>query len=579
MGPWHEIVNLGWTARFGAYAELADKYQWKKDGIPIPNTNSFELRIDNVKVEDAGWYSCESSNLAGSCESWAAPLIIENAPLSPPIISIQPPAFAPVVGEGKPFKLGVACGGTAPLYYRWYSKARVEDQDTAAVPLASADGNICILPAVTLGTTATAARKVYYCVIRNAYGRVRSKDAEILIVCKPTISLQPSSQTITLGKPVQFTCRVQSSNRVDRYQWKRDGVTIDGATSNTFTIKTTQYWMAGHYRCELINAAGVTLTEPAMLNIVPPPPFINRQPQSQTIKQGESVSFDCGYMTDYRAPATVRWKKNGVPIPNTSDDRFIIPAATLQDAGEYTCEITNMAGVSESSTATLTVLAPPQVLAGPGDAWREPGTSATLSVAAGGSAPLTYQWLKDGQALAGQTSSTLRLEALTKAQTGQYVCRVSNGAGAACSTTATLTVRVAGRLASAAEVLRYTEGSGLEVNVERGERATSQTLILRNTGEEAIHPRGGAPGTPGLAFAGPHAGEFRVVSGGLPPALAPGQSAPVVVEFRPSATRHSFGLQATLQATATSASGVDSALQVRLQGDAVPVRLSAFEVE
>ncbi|HEX2860918.1 MAG TPA: immunoglobulin domain-containing protein, partial [Lacunisphaera sp.] len=56
------------------------------------------------------------------------------------------------------------------------------------------------------------------------------------------------------------------------------------------------------------------------------------------------------------------------------------------------------------------------------------GDRATLSVAATGTAPLEYQWLKDGGEVAGATGATLNV-VLSPATAGSYRVLVRNRAG------------------------------------------------------------------------------------------------------------------------------------------------------
>mgnify|MGYP003342957305 CR=1 FL=1 len=70
------------------------------------------------------------------------------------------------------------------------------------------------------------------------------------------------------------------------------------------------------------------------------------------------------------------------------------------------------------------------------------GTTANFSVAATGSGTLTYQWRKDGSALAGQTTATLTLNSLLATDAGGYSVVVANGSGSVTSLVATLTIHV-----------------------------------------------------------------------------------------------------------------------------------------
>lgn len=78
----------------------------------------------------------------------------------------------------------------------------------------------------------------------------------------------------------------------------------------------------------------------------------------------------------------------------------------------------------------------PTITSNPQGASVNPGRNASLSVAAGGSMPLTYQWFLNGAPLAGQTASTLQVTNVQPGNAGSYYAQVSNGAGSALSSPA-----------------------------------------------------------------------------------------------------------------------------------------------
>jgi hypothetical protein len=82
----------------------------------------------------------------------------------------------------------------------------------------------------------------------------------------------------------------------------------------------------------------------------------------------------------------------------------------------------------------------PAILAQPFSQSVRSGASVTLSVTASGAAPLTYQWRKDGAAIAGATAATFILPAARPSDAGSYSVVVSNGTGSVASGAVTLTV-------------------------------------------------------------------------------------------------------------------------------------------
>ena len=98
-------------------------------------------------------------------------------------------------------------------------------------------------------------------------------------------------------------------------------------------------------------------------------------------------------------------------------------------------------------TSLLCVVDPPQVTVHPADQTNvAPGSDVTFSVTATGTAPLSYQWqkdgvnLNDGGSISGASTSTLTITGVTESNEGGYRCVVTNSAGTATSNTATLTV-------------------------------------------------------------------------------------------------------------------------------------------
>jgi hypothetical protein len=83
------------------------------------------------------------------------------------------------------------------------------------------------------------------------------------------------------------------------------------------------------------------------------------------------------------------------------------------------------------------------------------GQTATFSIGAAGTAPLTYQWQKNGADIPGATSSSYTTSAATSADSGaMFRVVVSNTAGSVTSNSATLTVS-AGPVASTVDVTTY----------------------------------------------------------------------------------------------------------------------------
>jgi probable HAF family extracellular repeat protein len=75
------------------------------------------------------------------------------------------------------------------------------------------------------------------------------------------------------------------------------------------------------------------------------------------------------------------------------------------------------------------VSAPVMTMSAPASQVVGPGASATLRMQMSASEPLSYQWLRDGTPMAGETNQTLNLAGMTMSSAGQYTVMVRNSIG------------------------------------------------------------------------------------------------------------------------------------------------------
>src|SRR5438309_2052142 len=147
-------------------------------------------------------------------------------------------------------------------------------------------------------------------------------------------------------------------------------------------------------------------------------------------------------------------QKNGTAITGASSASYTTPTTSTSDNGEqFTVVVSNSAGSVTSSAATLTInptLLPPSITIQPVSQSVIAGQTATFSVTAAGTAPLSYQWQNNGAAISSATSASYTTPATTTANNGaQFNVVVSNSAGSVTSSAATLTVNAASYLLNA----------------------------------------------------------------------------------------------------------------------------------
>src|SRR5205807_1131799 len=102
--------------------------------------------------------------------------------------------------------------------------------------------------------------------------------------------------------------------------------------------------------------------------------------------------------------------------------RYTTPATTASDNGnQFTVVVSNAAGSVTSEAAALTVNAAPvapTITTQPASQMVTAGQTATFTVTATGTAPLTYQWQRNGTAIGAATAASYTTPATTAADNG-----------------------------------------------------------------------------------------------------------------------------------------------------------------
>src|SRR5258707_179189 len=112
---------------------------------------------------------------------------------------------------------------------------------------------------------------------------------------------------------------------------------------------------------------------------------------------------------------------------------------TLTDNASNSPQTISLTGIGSTTSAVA-----PSITTQPASRTVTAGQPAAFTVAATGTAPLTYQWKKNGTAISGATSSSYTTPATTSSDNGaQFTVTVSNSAGSVTSNAATLTVSAA----------------------------------------------------------------------------------------------------------------------------------------
>lgn len=253
------------------------------------------------------------------------------------------------------------------------------------------------------------------------------------------------------------------------------GLPVQATSPTSFTIPANQLIAGGWYSVEVSFWTLVTVDTASVNGVAfsgfakgtefmlvvpgtgpaPLAPVFTSQPASLTRPPGGSATFTITGSDNPNGNLTnsgIRWLRDGIEMI-TLGPKYSLPAnrtqltvnnLTSDDAGVYTVQLINSAGVANSLPAILTVAdpnppAPPRIAVQPVSHTVSAGNTVVFSVEATGNPAPTYQWRRGTTVLPTETRPTLVLNG-PGVTAGTYSCVVTNSLGSATSADATLTV-------------------------------------------------------------------------------------------------------------------------------------------
>jgi len=405
-----------------------------------------------------------------------------------PAITAQPVSLT--VWAPAPATFTVAVTGTEPLLFQWTR-------------------NGTDIPGATFSTFNTGATSVtdhgavFRVRVSNSAGSQTSTSATLGVNQLPFITQQPDDVVTVEGQSVTFIAAAQGTP-VLQYQWKRNGASIPGATSATYTLPSvTRADNLATFKVVVSNSLGTVETREATLQVGAQvaAPLIVQQPLGGHAAIGQSLTFSV--TASGTPPLQYQWRKNGSALAGATLSTYTIDNLQASHAGSYSVVVSNSGGSVTSADAVLVVdLSPPAITTQPVDTWAGTGQSATFTVVAAGSPPLQYQWRRNGADIAGATAASYTTPVAVLADHGTiYQVRITNPAGTVLSLEAVLRVYQARTINGLAGTFWQVESG--QTFVPRDLRTTAvEALQLGGTGDyEAFPGSGAADGTfqvPGL---------------------------------------------------------------------------------
>lgn len=341
-----------------------------------------------------------------------------QAPIAPSILA-TPVSVDAFVGNA--VSLTVLVDGTPPFTYAWTKNGVALPAETSAT---------LFLAAATLADTG-----VYIVTVTNAGGSIVALPAGIYVTLRPqTITFIPPSNALAASAGVALSATSSAGLPVSF-------AIVSGTASLGGGNVLTSPGGAVVVRASQAGNAAVAAAEPVDLTITfvagALSPFITTPPTDQIVTAGGSATFRVSAIGN-PAP-TYQWSKDGTVLAGATGATLTLAVTTLADSGRYAVTLANFAGTA-SAGATLTVRTAPILTTLPESQTVFAGDAVTFTVAATAVPAPTYQWRRNGTALAGATAATLTLRSAVAADAGRYEVVVANALGSIMSPAATLTV-------------------------------------------------------------------------------------------------------------------------------------------
>ena len=420
------------------------RYQWFKNATAINHaTNAIltntSLAIANMGITKAGsnnFYVIVSNKVYSIKSSNVAVVVV-----APPGIQTQP--IGKDLATSNSYTLSVVASNAAlsMLSYQWYTNSTSNFTASASAPAAPSTNTTYKLTNVTSANDAW-----YSVVVSNMAGTNASKWARITVSSMPTITTQPTNTYGTNGSST-VGLSVTASGANLTYQWFKNGTAMKGWTYANFTFGPAMVTNSGVYYVVVSNVVGRVQSSNAVVTVVTNPVFVTSL-SNVVVALGSNYTFKVvmtnatnsyiGYRYQWFKPGGIVWEgafTNTAPLVNVG----------YADQGTYQVIVTNVCGLANTSSATLTVQAMPVITQQPTPLTQTitNGMDFTVTVVASGDA-LVYQWSKKRGTtttiLKDATNSSLTISAATSTNSGAYSVVISNLVGKVTSSNAQVNI-------------------------------------------------------------------------------------------------------------------------------------------
>jgi autotransporter-associated beta strand protein len=341
----------GLVAVLEVIAEGATGFEWRRNNVPVligvvndtvAQGARSRLTIAPITEANEGVYTVVVSNSAGSIVSAEAVVTV----LDPVVITRQPSSQR--VPFGVAVRLEVEAIGHAPLSYQWRRGGAVVGTNSPTLDL----------------TAGPSTWSEYTVTVSNSFS---SQVSDIALIEEEAANVviveQPVPQIVAVGSSVNLTCQATGGLPL-RYQWRRNGRNIPGATQPTLVLNAVKLSAAGSYSCLVSNR--LPTGRSGALSDVVEVAVVNTSASRRVVSVGSRVTLQF----ESAGNLAFQWffeeensGQNAQPIIGQTGRTLLIPNVTLGRTGIYYCRATGIGGALNGGLIELVAFDSPPAFA------------------------------------------------------------------------------------------------------------------------------------------------------------------------------------------------------------------------
>ncbi|XP_073426230.1 basement membrane-specific heparan sulfate proteoglycan core protein isoform X4 [Dendrobates tinctorius] len=327
----------------------------------------------------------------------------------------------------------------------------------------------------------------------------------------PVAVIEPRQLSVQQGQPAEFRCTA-TGNPTPTVEWtggQNGGISSRASVhQGVLRFSSTQLSDEGHYTCHVHNSFGQHVAVADLRVHSGNLPDVQVSPEFTEVREGDTARLYCRTLGS--PTPTISWRKqHGILPPKARTERtdiatLLIPSITVTDAGTYLCVGTNSAGSTQKQIEVIVVPASPAApllrIEPSADTVLE-GQTVELKCIVTDYPQAVVTWHRPGRPLSPNHQvhgSFLRILQASSSDSGEYICRVTNGAGTQ-QASVTITINGVPNPSEKVPVLRTESSSG---SLVEGQTLELDCQVTAYPGAEVTWYRPGIPLSPNHQVSG-----------------------------------------------------------------------------